>query len=200
MMCCRASSQSTALTLASNHRMPRESCGTVDGSEHYNYFRDYDPSIGRYVESDPIGLKASPDTYGYARGQPLTLADFLGLEPRSICVANAFLTNFRDMVNANVIGADKYFHCKANCEAVRCRKHSYELACLISDTREVTDTFFNFVRRKPNDSDDDQRANAYGRGWGANTQLDCALACMPLRPNGLGTGPYPRPPEPPPLY
>ncbi len=23
---------------------------------HYNYFRDYDPSIGRYVESDPIGL------------------------------------------------------------------------------------------------------------------------------------------------
>ncbi len=23
---------------------------------HYNYFRDYDPTIGRYVESDPIGL------------------------------------------------------------------------------------------------------------------------------------------------
>ncbi|MFY0104376.1 RHS repeat-associated core domain-containing protein, partial [Acinetobacter baumannii] len=22
---------------------------------HYNYFRDYDPSTGRYVESDPIG-------------------------------------------------------------------------------------------------------------------------------------------------
>ncbi|MFO2207069.1 RHS repeat-associated core domain-containing protein, partial [Pseudomonas aeruginosa] len=23
---------------------------------HYNYFRDYDPETGRYVESDPIGL------------------------------------------------------------------------------------------------------------------------------------------------
>jgi hypothetical protein len=25
-------------------------------AEHYNYFRDYDPSIGRYTESDPIGI------------------------------------------------------------------------------------------------------------------------------------------------
>jgi RHS repeat-associated protein len=22
---------------------------------HYNYFRDYDPRLGRYIESDPIG-------------------------------------------------------------------------------------------------------------------------------------------------
>jgi RHS repeat-associated protein len=25
---------------------------------HYNYYRDYDPAQGRYVESDPIGLQA----------------------------------------------------------------------------------------------------------------------------------------------
>jgi RHS repeat-associated protein len=23
---------------------------------HYNYFRDYDPRTGRYIESDPVGL------------------------------------------------------------------------------------------------------------------------------------------------
>ena len=34
-----------------------------------NYYRDYDPAIGRYVESDPIGLKGdSYSTYTYAGG------------------------------------------------------------------------------------------------------------------------------------
>jgi RHS repeat-associated protein len=28
---------------------------------HYNYFRDYDPAIGRYVEPDPIGTVPNHD-------------------------------------------------------------------------------------------------------------------------------------------
>lgn len=46
---------------------------------NYNYFRDYNPQTGRYVESDPIGLADSPNTFGYALGNPLVFSDNYGL-------------------------------------------------------------------------------------------------------------------------
>jgi RHS repeat-associated protein len=46
---------------------------------HYNHFRDYDPNIGRYIQSDPIGLGSGPSTYLYVTANPLANTDRLGL-------------------------------------------------------------------------------------------------------------------------
>lgn len=59
-------------------RFPGQRYDSATGMS-YNYFRDYDSSTGRYVQSDPIGLNGGPSTFGYVGGNPLRRTDPTGL-------------------------------------------------------------------------------------------------------------------------
>lgn len=56
---------------------------------YQNYFRDYDPLLGRYVQSDPIGLAAGIDFYGYVYQSPMNYYDPDGLAAQGVAAAVA---------------------------------------------------------------------------------------------------------------
>lgn len=46
---------------------------------YYNQYRDYDPTTGRYIQADPIGLAGDVNPYVYAGANPVAMVDPLGL-------------------------------------------------------------------------------------------------------------------------
>ena len=66
-------------TFTYNVRFPGQYYDAETGL-HYNYYRTFDPATSRYLESDPIGLAAGPNTYAYVGNMPTMHVDPFGLE------------------------------------------------------------------------------------------------------------------------
>jgi len=64
----------TVSTITNNLRFPGQYFDAETGT-HYNYFRDYNPAIGRYSEADPIGLRGGLDPYVYVKANPVGRID-----------------------------------------------------------------------------------------------------------------------------
>lgn len=65
-----------------NTTIPLRFAGQYFDSEtgfHYNYFRTYIPDLGRYSQSDPIGLEGGWNTFLYVEGNPISYNDPYGL-------------------------------------------------------------------------------------------------------------------------
>lgn len=45
---------------------------------YQNWYRNYDPSLGRYLESDSVGLRGGTNTFAYVYSNPLRLVDPTG--------------------------------------------------------------------------------------------------------------------------
>ena len=68
----------TILATQMNLRFPGQ-YWDQETSTHYNFHRDYVPGIGRYVQSDPIGLNGGINEFAYVEGNPLMRKDAYGL-------------------------------------------------------------------------------------------------------------------------
>ncbi len=65
-------------TVENNLRFPGQYFDAESGL-HYNYFRDYDPKTGRYIEPDPVGIVGGMNLYAYVDANPLRIVDKTGL-------------------------------------------------------------------------------------------------------------------------
>ncbi|MCS6328970.1 MAG: hypothetical protein H8K06_18065 [Nitrospira sp.] len=169
---------------------------------YYYRARYYDAASGRFLQKDPIGLGGGDvNFYNYVRNNPPRLADPFGLfdlaTPGEVLnfwgeffgAIGDFGANYVDMRQAWWKGADKYFHCKANCQAAQRGVEGEAVACIISDIREWWDQNVKSYwepQSTPQDSAADQQANLYGRLQGSiNPGTPCEQSCAPFRPVGL---------------
>jgi RHS repeat-associated protein len=76
-------------TITYNPRFPGQYFDAENGL-HSNRYRVYDPYLGRYMQSDPIGLAGGKNSYNYVNANPLNGADPLGLYTQIILVRDSW--------------------------------------------------------------------------------------------------------------
>jgi RHS repeat-associated protein len=84
-------------SITQNLRLPGQYLD-VEAGFYHNGARDYMPNLGRYLESDPIGIAGGMNVYLYGGANPLEFTDPEGLCPDNLCqLANGDIVQYKDL-------------------------------------------------------------------------------------------------------
>ena len=179
------------------------------GLVYYNY-RHYTPHDGRWISRDPIAEQEELNLYAFVRNNPATAYDRwgnTGIYPsdlvfikqgteESLKAIQKLLEGYKALKEANIIGADKWFHCLYMCKATRESK-SPNLVLSLGVLREIVDLlkgrFKGAVDSKTGkkleeiehalDSLEDMKANR--KGIDCPPEKTCECCCNEYKVNGL---------------
>lgn len=157
----------------------------AETSLNYNYFRDYEPDTGKYIESDPIGLRGGVVTYAYAKLSPYKYLDAAGLEP-----SNAYCRDHP--INCGVAyycgGQALLFAGGGHDDASDALRHCFWSCCMASyigkgAAKDVGDDNENMPNNPAPSKDMDLCNNEMGRNCGnaISPRMGC-LGCCAVSP------------------
>ena len=159
----------------------------------YYRARYYHPELQRFISEDPISFQGGINFYTYISDNPINYVDPLGLYPfnpnpedyafQFAAGTDDMLRNYKRMRERIWQGADKWYHCMANCQATNRGPGGAAAAQIISFFRTNVQSWFT----EPDDWRNDDKANKCGQQGG-----DCEKTCGPYVPQSSpGKPPFP---------
>jgi RHS repeat-associated protein len=154
-------------------------------------YRAYDPELGRWLSSDPLGDVEGPNRYAYVGNRPLNMRDMLGLQGMNASEARLCITNPFDCGKVRGCRDDAYnttvtkFGRQGHNDTSDAFRHCYWSCCMaqkigVEEAKRFGDAHENFPGNDPCERDMDFNNNDVGRRFGSSSPNgNCGDLCKP---------------------